>query len=86
MALALEKKTIIGAKVTREERERILGRCSGLNCNTTDYIKRLVDRDIAQSNDNVYRIKVEGDKMYLPCRNCGGPVPFNLADMGLRPI
>ena len=42
----VEKKTIIGAKVTPDKKKRILGRCEGLKCNTTDYIMALIDKDL----------------------------------------
>jgi hypothetical protein len=45
----VDKKTIIGAKVSPDKKSRILRRCEGLNCNTTDYIMTLIDKDLASA-------------------------------------
>jgi hypothetical protein len=83
--IAAQKKTIIGAKVSNEEKGRILERCSALKCNTTDYIKKLIDKDLAWPTEgNLARIKIEGDKIFLPCIHCGGSASVNLSDLGLR--
>jgi hypothetical protein len=85
--IATEKKTIIGAKVTNAEKERILGLCKGLNCSASDYFKNLIKKDMARAADgNVMRITIEDDRLMIPCSNCSGPVSFKLADLGLRPI
>lgn len=81
------KKTIIGAKLTKEERAKIQERCISLKCTTSDYIKKLIGKDLAWSIEgNFARIRIEGDKLIIPCVHSGGPVPFNLADLGLRRI
>ena len=82
-----EKKRIIGAKVSKEEKEKILGRCNALKCTTTDYIKKLIDIDLAWPTDgNTARVRFEGNTILLPCVHCGGPVPFNLKDLRLARI
>jgi len=86
-SIAAEQKTIIGAKVAKDEKERILGRCSRLKCNTNDYIKKLIAKDLAWPTEgSIARIKITEDKIFLPCIHCGGPASFNPVDLGLRRI
>jgi hypothetical protein len=86
-SISAGKKTIIGAKVTKGEKGKIISRCSNLKCTTSDYIKGLIQTDLKKAAEgNVLRISFEGDKILLPCVHCGGPVPFNLVDLGLRRI
>lgn len=85
-AATIDKKTIIGAKVSKEEKERILARCTSLKCNATDYIRKLVETDVAKAQKNIPLLSFSGDKLIIPCDNCGGPIPFNLTELGLRRI
>lgn len=87
IAAATGKKTIIGAKMSKEEKMKVRQRCSALMCNTSDYIKGLIDKDLRRAAEgNILRIRFEGDKILLPCVHCGGPVPFELEKLGLRRI
>lgn len=44
------------------------------------------ERRLAKLEANTIRIKIENDKIFLPCIHCGSPASFNLADLGLRRI
>ena len=83
-AIAAERKTIIGAKVGKQEKERVVGRCTDLKCNATDYIKGLIEKDIVKAQKNTPALSISGQELIIRCDNCGGPIPFNLADLGLR--
>ena len=77
----------VGVKLDDEIRTRIVEKCQSKSCNVSAYLKNLIKKDLAWSvDDNKARVKLDGDKILLPCTNCGHPVPFKLRDMGLARI
>jgi hypothetical protein len=78
------KKTIIGAKVNKDEKDRLLARCDSLKCTITDYLKQLIDRDFSRVENRQVTFSVSENTVTVPCWNCGWPVTFNLDELGLR--
>jgi len=70
-------------KIDASLQQYLLGKCSEEGCTTSEYIRSLLKYD-KEKTERGTRMKIEGDTLIVPCTRCGRPMPFKLADLGLK--
>lgn len=83
--LEISRMPTAATKIDASLQEYLMSKCSEEGCNSSEYLRNLIKYDKEKSERGV-EMKVDGDKLVIPCGRCGRPISFKLAELGLRRV